>query len=326
MAEFKISADGYFSSFSGADIIAAIRLPGCLPYVLASLSDITLATNRQAFEVLTLGKTCAKGFTSAPRVVAGQLVFHMFDHHLLQELSANMLTYGENSDINSITADKEIRNTFISMYDDHEDELPLFDIIINFCNSESNPAHCIIYGVKLVDSNWAFGVNHPLSNIVYSYVAINFKPITRGFFSNGKLDKTTYTDDASEIVISGVEYNNSGDATETLTDANKSADTKEKAVSSVTTGNNAKKIMPNTYNPKLTMANVWGNINIASNSIGVMSKTAGIWGNTHDLTDGMNPTTVKEAQRIKSAGQNVFGSNWTLVMGILKSANLNKQR
>jgi len=177
-----------FSSYAGADIVAAINLPSSdgkqrVPMALATLSDITYSTHRPKYEVLALGSNASRGFTSGPRVVAGQLIFVMFDSHLMYDIASN---YADSSSVADNNDYSDIGSIYAEMKDRHEDELPLFDIVINCANQDGFMSHMIIYGVQLVDSQSGFGISSPVSDIAYTYVAIDYKPITPGAFTVGK--------------------------------------------------------------------------------------------------------------------------------------------
>ena len=168
-----------YTSFTGADMLAVIKVQNAEPYILGSLSDLTLSTHRPAYEVLALGFQSARGFTRGPRVVAGSLVFVMFNSHLMYNISRFLST---NSYISADKSREEVQ--LILAYDEHEDELPLFDIIINYINECNVASHMIIYGVQLVDSQTSQGVNVVAPNIRYSFVAIDYKPMTPGVFDH----------------------------------------------------------------------------------------------------------------------------------------------
>lgn len=189
-----------FSSYAGADIVAAINLPTSdgkqrTPIALGSLSDVTYATHRPKYEVLALGSNAPRGFTSGPRVVAGQLIFLVFNTHLMDTIAsyyAEDNSWGEGVAKSDIS---DICSIYSEMKDKHEDELPLFDIVVNFANPEGYMSHLIIYGVQLVDSQSGFGISNPVANVAYTYVAIDYKPITPGLFVVGK-SQTSWVDNS----------------------------------------------------------------------------------------------------------------------------------
>ena len=195
MPNYNITQPEYkFSSYTGADIVATMNLPAISgypikPIVLGSLSDITISTHKPKYEVLALGYNRPRGFTSGPRVVAGQLVFVMFDTHLVQDISAYYKSLVSNSKDDAVSA-------IINMADSHEDELPLFDIIINYANDDGYMSHMVLYGIQLMDSQTSVGINIPMTDIVYTYVAIDYKPITRGLFVSGNADNSNAQTDA----------------------------------------------------------------------------------------------------------------------------------
>lgn len=181
-----------FSTYCGADILATIKVGDMPPYSFGGISDMTLSTHRPAYEVLAVGDNKARGFTRGPRVVAGQLVFIVDHAHMLYKI-ASYLKKSNYSKV--ISANKELKNMLVDMHDGHEDELPLFDIIVNLNNEEGFFSHMIVYGVQIVDSQLGFGINSPQSNIIYTYVAIDYKPVTPG----------NYTESTGSTVITKAE-------------------------------------------------------------------------------------------------------------------------
>lgn len=178
----------YFSSFAGADIQAVINVPmfnsdgKMIPMPLGTLSEISLSTHRPKYEVLSMGSNSPKGYTAGPRVVAGQLVFAMFNAHIMYDIAAyyNKFSASDDSKTNSIL------NLYADMHDRHEDELPMFDIIMNCCNNDGIVSHSAIWGVSLIDSQFGLGISIPAADITYTYVAIDYKPLTPGRFTMGE--------------------------------------------------------------------------------------------------------------------------------------------
>lgn len=183
---FYFPTEYAYSSYSGADIVAALKLPGTVPYVLGTMSQITLSTHRPSYEVLALGCSMSRGFTRGPRVVAGQLEFLAFDNHLMFDLALELKRRDKHQEgiLSNTLYGEPIRErlTTINAYDYHEDELPLFDIIINFQNEYGFMSHMIVFGVQIVDSQVGWGTNILTPNIVYSYVATDYRPPTVGLF------------------------------------------------------------------------------------------------------------------------------------------------
>ena len=80
---------GSFTSFSGTDIVAGLDVPvgdTFKHYIFGELATISYSIYRPTVPVRALGFKGPKGFTKGVRLVAGTLVFRVFDRHIIYQI------------------------------------------------------------------------------------------------------------------------------------------------------------------------------------------------------------------------------------------------
>lgn len=144
------------AGYTSGDIISLFRFPDFMEVeakVFAEINTISYSIYRDKFPVRALGHTRAKGYTKGTRTVAGQLVFTMLDLPVI--------------------------NHFINMLYNHPDrqlgllpdELPPFDIVINYLNEMGNRSSSTLIGVELAEGNQVITTQDLQVNEQYSFVA-----------------------------------------------------------------------------------------------------------------------------------------------------------
>lgn len=153
--------DGFrntYTSFSGADITVSIIPKGsnAKPVMLGELQTISYSIYREKKPVYALGTTKAKGFVRGPRVVAGTMIFTVFDRHVLQ--AAFQEAYKEKGKLPCI--DQNL-----------PDDYPPFDVQINFLNEYGQSAMMRIYGVQLVSEGQTMSIEDMMTENTVQYMA-----------------------------------------------------------------------------------------------------------------------------------------------------------
>lgn len=143
-----------YTSFSGADIIAVITPEGGNPMVLGELQTISYSVFRPTAPVFALGRVNAKGIVRGARTVAGSLIFTVFDRHVLYEA---MQSY---NNANGTKINKA-------------DQLPPFDVTVNFFNEYGMSSQLVIYGVHLLSEGQTMSVEDMITEATMEYMAID---------------------------------------------------------------------------------------------------------------------------------------------------------
>lgn len=145
-----------FSSFSGADIVASLNVPGTKDhYVFAELESLTYSVHRYKGQVRSIGYANVRGFVMGTRTIAGSLTFAVFDRHVVKNVVSSM-----NSSL-----DSKFHGNFLM------DEMPPFDISLYFYNEAGVKSRMAIYGVTIVDEGTALGISEIVPRTQMSYYA-----------------------------------------------------------------------------------------------------------------------------------------------------------
>jgi len=167
--------DQYISptrSFSGADITCVVHVVGndnqTSPLVLANAQTLSYSVHREKVPVRALGHTYPVGITRGARVLAGSMVFTMFDREVLYEI---IQSYSVDVEWNG----GDYRYTSFSPM---LDQLPPFDITITFANEYGDVSNMAIYGVELVDEGVVLSIDDLLVEKTCSFIARDIDMIT----------------------------------------------------------------------------------------------------------------------------------------------------
>lgn len=162
-----------YGSFSGVDMVISMAFPGYIPVVVGEATTITYSVLRDTGEVRTLGRITPRAFTKGGRKIAGQIVFTVFNKHLVNHLKEKV-PYLKNLDRLLI------------------DELPPFDLIISMGNEYGNKAKMAIYGVCIIHDGKTISVEDMFTENIMAYWAKDIMPLTDSFeYLNSNYASTT---------------------------------------------------------------------------------------------------------------------------------------
>lgn len=168
-SEIKNSYSATFTSYSGCDIIATIRVSDDTPpLVLGELQTITYSTHREVAPVRTLGRSNPVGFTAGQRTIAGSLIFTVFDKNIVHEVVSIL------RDSNKYNKYVPINNTSQSFL---MDEMPPFDITIIMQNEYGHASAMMIKGIVIVDEGQVMSIEDMLTENTMSYMATDIEPL-----------------------------------------------------------------------------------------------------------------------------------------------------
>lgn len=145
---------GYQNSYSGCDIIPVVYGLGSdgnpALFAIGDIQTLTYSIHRDKGAVRTLGRVKPKGFTRGGRTIAGSMVFTVFDRRALFEMSK----------------DKKQATKRVAI----ADELPGFDIILNFVNEYGNASTLVLYNVQIMDEGQSHSVEDVYIENTMSYI------------------------------------------------------------------------------------------------------------------------------------------------------------
>lgn len=176
-----------FTSYSGADIVASFN-----GVVVGELQAITYSVTREKAPIYVMGDPNPKSFSRGKRGIAGSLVFTVFDRDSLHSLKtagdAFVYAHGLNSTAlpegqvlavheqaasvdaaNPQTAWKNKRKPIFS------DEIPPFDITINFLNEYGQAAKMTIFGVEILNEGMGMSIDDITTEKACTFIARNLE-------------------------------------------------------------------------------------------------------------------------------------------------------
>lgn len=157
MARQKIEHSRFsntYTSYAGTDILAVFTPKGGSPVAFAELQTISYSIYRPMTQVYTLGRANPSGFVRGQRTIAGSLIFTVFDRHALY----TVLQEGYKlQDERCLTL--------------KGDELPPFDININFLNEYGQSASMVIYDVRLMSEGQTMSIEDRITENTMQFIA-----------------------------------------------------------------------------------------------------------------------------------------------------------
>lgn len=166
-----------FTTFGGADIVATLG-----GKVVGELQAITYSVTREKAPVYTLGSANPRSFSRGKRGIAGSLVFTVFDRDALHTLKEESVVYrhglaGANNagEITPLQVN-EYNDTGISNWQQggkvrFSDEIPPFDITINFLNEYGQSATMTIYGVEILNEGMGLSIDDITTEKACTFIA-----------------------------------------------------------------------------------------------------------------------------------------------------------
>lgn len=162
------------NTFSGCDMVATVTMrtdKGEVTRYIGSLQTVSISTSQNKVPVRCLGDINAKDYVDGPRTIAGSLIFTVFDEHWTTEFRKALIEFG--------------------VYKNHHilaDEMPPFDITINFENEYGYGSYMAIKGVRLLNEGQTMSINDIYTENTYQYVAMDLKYMESMYYINGESD------------------------------------------------------------------------------------------------------------------------------------------
>lgn len=174
-----------FTSFSGADIVAVFHNK-----VVGELQAITYSVTREKAPIYVMGNPNPVSFSRGKRGIAGSLVFTVFDRDALHQIkSAGWNVY--RGTLNTSSADLSLdpfsvenvpqvtseaaraawKNGAGKASPNYSDEIPPFDITINFLNEYGQSAQMTLYGVEILNEGMGMSIDDISTEKACTFIA-----------------------------------------------------------------------------------------------------------------------------------------------------------
>jgi len=148
-----------YNSFSGTDIVAEIVIPGESPIVIGELQTLSYSIHRENTPIRFLGQVNPVSFLRGPRMVAGSLIFTVFNQYAFYRL-------------------KQYQSLVKTGLYPLADMLPVFDIAISFLSEYGAMSQMRIYGITIVDEGQTMSVDDLITEQTYTFIAQGILPMT----------------------------------------------------------------------------------------------------------------------------------------------------
>ncbi|UNY39912.1 tail tube protein [Bacillus phage vB_BauM_KLEB27-3] len=180
-----------YTSFGGADIIATFN-----GKVMGELSAITYSVTREKAPVYVMGDPNPKSFSRGKRGIAGSLTFQVFDRdalHVLKTKDNPVYRQALNTSLDdvrgvheygNISQDKVAQRWSKAEIPKYSDEIPPFDITINFLNEYGQSSQMTIYGVEILNEGMGMSVDDITTEKACTFVARSIEEMKSDVFEN----------------------------------------------------------------------------------------------------------------------------------------------
>ncbi len=162
-----------YTTFSGADIVATFD-----GKIIGELQAITYSVTREKAPVYTMGSPNPRSFSRGKRGIAGSLVFTVFDRDSLHGLKEGVKVYKHSLSDSGKTPVHELSGTgnVEGNWSEGErakysDEIPPFDVVINFLNEYGQSAKMEIKGVEILNEGSGMSIDDITTEKACTFVA-----------------------------------------------------------------------------------------------------------------------------------------------------------
>lgn len=181
-----------YTSFSGADIVATFN-----GKIIGELQAITYSVTREKAPIYTMGSANPRSFSRGKRGIAGSLVFTVFDRDSLHSLKAGSFIHRHALSGDGITPVHQISggsdavggwnegNTPVT----YSDEIPPFDIVVNFLNEYGQSASMEIRGVEFLNEGMGMSIDDITTEKATTFIAREIVPMGANS-QTGDIDRT----------------------------------------------------------------------------------------------------------------------------------------
>lgn len=172
-----------FTSFGGADIVATFN-----GRVVGELQAITYSVTREKAPIYVMGDANPKSFSRGKRGIAGSLVFTVFDRdalHQMKTVDNPVYRHG----LNSTHSGDFNKDDLLAVHDintnqsdlpgkwaeakapKYSDEIPPFDVTVNFLNEYGQSSKMTIFGVEILNEGMGMSVDDITTEKACTFIA-----------------------------------------------------------------------------------------------------------------------------------------------------------
>lgn len=169
-----------FTSYSGADIMATFG-----GKVIGELQAITYSVTREKGPIYTMGDPNPRSFSRGKRGIAGSLVFTVFDRdalHQMKTIDTPVHRHALNSSTDRTDEIKPVHEYNVdsgnigSRWSEkqapkYSDEIPPFDVTINFLNEYGQSAKMTIFGVEILNEGMGMSIDDITTEKACTFIA-----------------------------------------------------------------------------------------------------------------------------------------------------------
>ena len=177
-----------YNSYSGTDMKALISIPAGdgrppIARVLGNLQTISYSIFREKYPVRALGHVGEKGRTRGGRTIAGSMVFTVFDRHVLLDF---LRQHPGDPAITALNPQglADLSNVMV-------DQMPQFDVVIQFCNEYGYASELVIMGVEISAEGQVMSMEDLITENTCQYTASHMTLMRPG----GYLEPKEYPSD-----------------------------------------------------------------------------------------------------------------------------------
>lgn len=184
-----------FTSFSGADIVATFA-----GKVVGELQAITYSVTREKAPIYCMGDPNPKSFSRGKRGIAGSLVFTVFDRDALHAIKTSQFALHrhelnssadgldpravhDTDGITEATARAAWNRDVTPVY---SDEIPPFDITINFLNEYGQSATMTLHGVEILNEGMGMSIDDITTEKACTFIARAITEMKEGSSATGQ--------------------------------------------------------------------------------------------------------------------------------------------
>lgn len=163
-----VTASGAFSSYSGADIRLLLAMPAAgfiepIFVELATVQTLSYSLFREKIPVRSLGFIGERGVTRGSRTIAGSMVNTVFDRHALYDV---LRPHPGDPARNSVSP-----SGYVDLAHTMVDQLPPFDIVIQFANEYGHVSEMVIFGVDISAEGQVMSIEDMITENTMQYRA-----------------------------------------------------------------------------------------------------------------------------------------------------------
>lgn len=171
-----------FTSFSGADIVATFG-----EKVIGELQAITYSVTREKAPIYTMGSANPRSFSRGKRGIAGSMVFTVFDRDALHTLMEGATIHRHALAGDGVTPIHQLSSgsgNGVGQWNDgnhqvtYSDEIPPFDITVNFLNEYGQSAVFEIRGVEILNEGMGMSIDDITTEKACTFIAREIVPMT----------------------------------------------------------------------------------------------------------------------------------------------------